>query len=249
MKILVPIKGVINYNTKVRIKNDYSGIETENTKISMNPFDEIALEESLQLREKGIATEVIVVSIGSCKVEEVLKNSLAMGADRGILNESNETLEPLSIAKILREIVKKENPIIVIAGKQTTDNESNQTGQMLAALMRWPQATFVSNIKIIDNHAIVTREVGHGTMTMETPLPAVITVDLNLNEPRYISLPNIIKARKKRIEKKKATDFAIDLTPRLKVLRFEENRAERKGLRLYSTTKLIEILKSKHDLL
>ncbi|KGB27287.1 electron transfer flavoprotein subunit beta [Candidatus Liberibacter solanacearum] len=249
MKILVPIKAVIDYNAKVRIKIDGSGIEQDNMKMSINPFDEIALEESLRLKEKGIATEVIVVSIGTYKVEAVLKNALAMGADRGIFVESDEILESLSIAKILCEIVKQEKPIAVIAGKQTTDNESNQTGQMLAALLGWSQATFVSKIEMYNDHAITVREMGHGTMTIEIPLPAVITVDLNLNEPRYISLPNIMKARKKQLEKKMASDFAINLTPRLKVLKFEENRAERTSSRLYSATELIETLKSKHGLL
>ncbi|MEG8098978.1 electron transfer flavoprotein subunit beta/FixA family protein [Candidatus Liberibacter brunswickensis] len=249
MKILVPIKGVMDYNAKVNITPDGSGIEKEDVKISMNPFDETALEESLQLKEKGIANEVVVVSIGSYKVEKVLRDALAMGADRGILIESNEVLESLSVAKILHEIVKQENPKIVIAGKKSTDNESGQTGQMLAALIGWPQATFVSKIDVSNNHAIVTREIDFGTITLEIPLPAIITVDLNLNEPRYISLSNIIKMRKKNLEKKKISDFAIDLTPRLKILKFEEKQIERKNQRLHSTTELISILKSKNGLL
>ncbi|AKK19969.1 electron transfer flavoprotein subunit beta/FixA family protein [Candidatus Liberibacter africanus] len=249
MKILVPIKGVIDYNAKVRITTNGSDIEQEHMKIVMNPFDETALEESVRLKEKGIANEVIVVCIGSYKVEKVLRNALAMGADKGILVESDITLESLSVAKILCEIAKQENPAMVITGKQSTDNGSSQTGQMLAALMNWSQATFASKIEVSHNHAIVTREIGSGTVTVEIPLPAIITVDLNLNEPRYISLSNIIKVRHKKFEKKKISDFTIDLTPRLKVLKFEEKKAERKGLRLNSAAELIAILKSKHGLL
>ncbi|MBY7649204.1 MAG: electron transfer flavoprotein subunit beta [Candidatus Liberibacter europaeus] len=249
MKILVPIKGVIDYNAKVRIKVDSSGIDTENVKMLINPFDEVAIEESLQLREKGMATEIIAVSIGCGKTEEILKNALAMGVDRAIFIESRAILEPLSIAKLLREIVSEEKPDIVIAGKQTTDNESNQTGQMLAALMGWGQATFASRIEIDKNHVIVMRETGSGAITIKTELPTVITVDLSLNEPRYISLPNMIKARKKHIERRMDTDFLIDLTPHLKILKVEENTINRAGLRLNSTSELIKILRNKHGLL
>ncbi|MBL0848607.1 MAG: electron transfer flavoprotein subunit beta/FixA family protein [Candidatus Liberibacter ctenarytainae] len=249
MKILVPLKGVIDYNAKIRIKADGSGIEQGNMKMFINPFDEIAIEESLQLKERGVATEIVAVSIGPDKTEESLRNALAMGADRGIFIKSNEALEPLSVAKILREIVSQESPSIVITGKKNTDTEASQTGQMLAALLGWPQATFASKIEINENRAIVVRETGSGTITIEITLPAVITVDLNLNEPRYISLPNIIKSRKKPLEKRMDSDFSIDLTPRLKVLKLEENKVERSGLRLHSSIELIEILKNKHGLL
>ncbi|MBA5723634.1 electron transfer flavoprotein subunit beta/FixA family protein [Candidatus Liberibacter sp.] len=249
MKILVPVKRVIDYNAKVRIKSDGSGIEHNNMKMSMNPFDEVAIEEAIQLKENGIATEIIAVSIGSHDSEETLKNALAMGADRGILIESDEILEPLSVAKLLREIVKQEKPRIVILGKKAIDDEASQTGQMLATLMGWAQATFVSSIKVHDDHVIVVRETDFGTETITITLPAIITVDLNLNEPRYISLPNIMKARKKTLEKKIASDFALNLTPRLKVLSFEENSVERSGLRVHSVPELLEKLKSENGLL
>ncbi|AHA27651.1 electron transfer flavoprotein subunit beta/FixA family protein [Candidatus Liberibacter americanus] len=249
MKVLVPIKGVIDYNANIRVKVDGSGIEKDNLKTLTNPFDEVAIEEALRLKEKVIADEVIAVSIGACKTEEILKNALAMGADRAIFIESKEILEPLSVAKLLREIVNQEKPKIVITGKKTTDYESNQTGQMLAALMKWPQATFASSIEIDKYNATIIREMGYGIETIEVTLPAVITVDLNLNDPRYISLSNMMKSRKKIIEKKIDSDFLIDLKPHLKTLNFEENKIKRSGIRLNSALELIEILKNKHGLL
>ena len=211
MKILVPVKRVVDYNVKVRVKNDESGIELDNVKMSMNPFDEIAVEEALRLKEKGIASEVIAISIGVTQVQETIRNALAMGADSGIFVEVNDTLEPLTVAKIIASIAKKENIDLMILGKQAIDDDMNATGQMISALLNWPQATFASKVEITDKTAKVSREVDGGTENIEITLPAIITTDLRLNEPRYASLPNIMKAKKKPINEIKVNNLKICL--------------------------------------
>ena len=216
MKILVPVKRVVDYNVKVRVKNDQSGIELDNVKMSMNPFDEIAVEEALRLKEKGMASEVIAISIGVTQVQETIRNALAMGADSGIFVEVNDTLEPLTVAKIIASIAKKENIDLMILGKQAIDDDMNATGQMISALLNWPQATFASKVEITDKTAKVSREVDGGTENIEITLPAIITTDLRLNEPRYASLPNIMKAKKKPINEIKVNDLKIDITQKPK---------------------------------
>ena len=222
MKILVPVKRVVDYNVKVRVKSDNSGVELDNVKMSMNPFDEIAVEEALRLKEKGFATEVIAISIGVSQVQETIRNALAMGADSGIFVEVNETLEPLNIAKIISSVAKKENIDLMILGKQAIDDDMNATSQMVAALLNWPQATFASKIEILDKIAKVGREVDGGIENIEVNLPAVISTDLRLNEPRYASLPNIMKAKKKPINEIKVNDLGIDIKQRLDILKVEE---------------------------
>jgi electron transfer flavoprotein beta subunit len=247
MKILVPVKRVVDYNVKIRVKPDGTGVELANIKMSMNPFDEISVEEALRLKEAGKAEEVVVVSIGPAKAEDTLRTALAMGADRAILVETDDAVEPLAVAKILKGIVDAEQPGLVIVGKQAIDDDSNQTGQMLAALMGSAQATFASKIVIGDGKAEVTREVDGGLQTIE--LPAVITSDLRLNEPRYASLPNIMKAKKKPIDKKTPADFGVSTTPKLKVLKTEEPSGRKAGVKVKSVAELVEKLKTEAGVL
>lgn len=244
MKILVPVKRVVDYNVKIRVKPDGTGVELANVKMSMNPFDEISVEEALRLKEAGKAEEVIVVSIGPTKAEETLRTALAMGADRAILVETDDQVEPLAVAKILKGVVDAEQPGLVIVGKQAIDDDSNQTGQMLAALLGTAQATFASKIEIGDNKATVTREVDGGLQTIEVKLPAVVTTDLRLNEPRYASLPNIMKAKKKPLDKKAPADFGVSTAPKLKVLKTEEPSGRKAGVKVASVAELVEKLKS-----
>ncbi|NTA83773.1 electron transfer flavoprotein subunit beta/FixA family protein [Agrobacterium tumefaciens] len=244
MKVLVTVKRVVDYNVKIRVKPDGSGVDLGNVKMSMNPFDEISVEEALRLKEAGKADEVIVVSVGPSKAEDTLRTALAMGADRGILVETEDSLEPLAVAKIIKAVVDAEQPGVVIVGKQAIDDDSNQTGQMLAALLDWPQATFASKVAVTNGSAEVSREVDGGTQTINVRLPAVVTSDLRLNEPRYASLPNIMKAKKKPLEKKPLSDFGIDTSPRLNVLKTEEPQARKAGVMLGSVAELVEKLKS-----
>ncbi len=245
MKVLVPVKRVVDYNVKVKVKADGTGVELANLKMSMNPFDEIAVEEAVRLKEAGLAEEIIVVSIGEKKSSDTIRSALAMGADRGILitEEQGVDIEPLAVAKLLNEVIKTETPDLVIMGKQAIDNDMNATGQMLAALAGWGQATFASELKIEDGNAIVTREVDGGLQTISLSLPAVITTDLRLNEPRYASLPNIMKAKKKPLEEKSASDFGIDLSPRLTVTQTQEPTQRSAGIKVASVDELIEKLK------
>jgi electron transfer flavoprotein beta subunit len=244
MKILVPVKRVVDYNVKIRVKPDGTGVELANIKMSMNPFDEISVEEALRLKESGKAEEVVVVSIGPAKAEDTLRTALAMGADRAILVETDDAVEPLAVAKILKGIVDAEQPGLVIVGKQAIDDDSNQTGQMLAALMGSAQATFASKIELSADKATVTREVDGGLQTIEIKLPAVVTSDLRLNEPRYASLPNIMKAKKKPLDKKTPADFGVSTTPKLKVLKTEEPSGRKAGVKVASVAELVEKLKT-----
>jgi electron transfer flavoprotein beta subunit len=228
VKIIVAVKRVIDFNVKVRVKTDGSGVETANVKMSMNPFDEIAVEEAIRLKEAGTATEVVVVSMGVAQCQDTIRTALAMGADRGILVETASELQPLAVAKLLKAIVDKEQPQLVILGKQAIDDDSNQTGQMLAALLGWPQGTFASKVKLADGGAQVTREIDGGLETVALKLPAVVTTDLRLNEPRYVALPNIMKAKKKPLETLKPDALGVDVAPRLKTLKVQEP-AKRKG--------------------
>ncbi len=215
MKVLVPVKRVVDYNVKIRVKADKTGVDLANVKMSMNPFDEIAVEEAVRLKEAGVATEVVAVSIGPAQAQETLRTALAMGADRGILVKTDDEIQPLAVAKILKAVAEAEGPQVVILGKQAIDDDSNQTGQMLAALLGWPQATFASKVSIADGKATVTREVDGGLQTVALTLPAIVTTDLRLNEPRYASLPNIMKAKKKPIDEKTPADLGVDAAPRL----------------------------------
>lgn len=249
MKILVPVKRVVDFNVKIRVKPDGSGVELANVKMSMNPFDEIAVEEALRLREAGKAEEVIAVSIGPAKSEETLRTALAMGADRAILVETDQPVEPLAVAKILKAITEEEKPDLVILGKQAIDDDSNQTGQMLAALLGWAQATFASKVELGDGTANVTREIDGGLQTISVKLPAIISTDLRLNEPRYASLPNIMKAKKKPLDKKPMTDFGVDITPRLEVLKTEEPAGRKAGVIVESVAELVDKLKNEAGVL
>ena len=244
MKILVPVKRVVDYNVKVRVKSDNSGVELDNVKMSMNPFDEIAVEEALRLKEKGVATEVIAISIGVSQVQETIRNALAMGADSGIFVEVNETLEPLNIAKIISSIATKENIDLMILGKQAIDDDMNATSQMVAALLNWPQATFASKIEIDDKIAKVSREVDGGIENIQVTLPAVISTDLRLNEPRYASLPNIMKAKKKPINQIKVEELRIDIKQRLDILKVEEPSKRQSGIMLKTIEELVDKLKN-----
>ena len=239
MKVLVPVKRVIDFNVAVRVKADRSGVELTNVKMSINPFDEIAVEEAVRLKEKGIATEIVVVSIGPAQSSETIRTALAMGADRGLLIKSDGELEPLTVAKILKAVCEEEKPGLVIMGKQAIDDDCNQTGQMLAALLGWPQGTFISRLKIETGRAIVTREVDGGLQTLDLALPAIVTTDLRLNEPRYASLPNIMKARKKPIAEKAIADYGVDAKPRLKILDVQEPAKRRTGVRVTSAAELV----------
>jgi len=249
MKILVPVKRVIDYNVKVRVKADGSGVDLANVKMSMNPFDEISVEEALRLKEAGTATEVVVVSIGPKQSTETLRTGLAMGADRGILVQTDQTVEPLAVAKILKGIVDAEEPGLVIVGKQAIDDDCNQTGQMLAALLGWSQGTFASNVDIGDGTADITREVDGGLQTVKLKLPAVVTTDLRLNEPRYASLPNIMKAKKKPIDEKTPEDYGVDVTPRLTVVSTTEPAARQAGVVVGSVSELVDKLKNEAGVL
>mgnify|MGYP000045596549 FL=1 len=244
MKILVPVKRVVDYNVKVRVKSDNSGVELDNVKMSMNPFDEIAVEEALRLKEKGFATEVIAISIGVSQVQETIRNALAMGADSGIFVEVNETLEPLNIAKIISSVAKKENVDLMILGKQAIDDDMNATSQMVAALLNWPQATFASKIEIVDKIVKVSREVDGGIENIEVNLPAVISTDLRLNEPRYASLPNIMKAKKKPINEIKIDELKINIEQRLDILKVEEPSKRQSGIMLKTIEELVDKLKN-----
>ncbi|MGG7519264.1 electron transfer flavoprotein subunit beta/FixA family protein [Allorhizobium undicola] len=244
MKIVVPVKRVVDYNVKIRVKPDGTGVELANVKMSMNPFDEIAVEEALRLKEAGKADEVIVVSIGPAKAEETLRTGLAMGADRAVLVETDDAVEPLAVAKLLKAVVEAEGPGLVIAGKQAIDDDSNQTAQMLAALLGWSQATFASKIELADGSANVTREVDGGLQTIAVKLPAVVSADLRLNEPRYASLPNIMKAKKKPLDKKSPAELGVDTAPRLKVLKTEEPGGRKAGVKVKSVAELVEKLKT-----
>ncbi|WP_175857510.1 electron transfer flavoprotein subunit beta/FixA family protein [Burkholderia anthina] len=249
MKILVPVKRVVDYNVKVRVKSDNTGVDIANVKMSMNPFDEIAVEEAVRLKEAGVATEVIAVSVGVAQAQETLRTALAIGADRAILVESNDSVEPLAVAKILKALVDKEQPQLVILGKQAIDDDSNQTGQMLAALAGLPQATFASKVAIADGRATVAREVDGGAETLSLQLPAVVTTDLRLNEPRYVTLPNIMKAKKKPLENVKPEDLGVDVTPRLKVLRVNEPPKRAAGVKVPDVKTLVEKLKTEAKVL
>ena len=244
MKIIVPVKRVVDYNVKIRVKADGSGVELANVKMSMNPFDEIAVEEALRLKEAGQASEIIAVSVGPAKAEETLRTALAMGADRAILIETDETVEPLAVAKLLKAVATAEEPGLVILGKQAIDDDSNQTGQMLSALTGYPQATFASKVVVADGAVSVTREVDGGLQTVSLSLPAVITTDLRLNEPRYASLPNIMKAKKKPLDKKSPADLGVDITPRLSVLKTEEPAGRKAGIKVASVAELVSNLKT-----
>ena len=244
MKILVPVKRVVDYNVKVRVKIDNSGVELDNVKMSMNPFDEIAVEEALRLRENGIATEVIAISIGSTQVQETIRNALAMGADAGIFVEAENNLEPLNIAQIISSIAKTENIGLIILGKQAIDDDMNATGQMIAALLDWPQATFASKIDISDKKGIVSREVDGGIENIEVTLPAVISTDLRLNEPRYASLPNIMKAKKKPINQIQIDELNLEIEQRLEILKVEEPTKRKSGIMLKTVDELVDKLKN-----
>ncbi len=248
MKVIVPVKRVIDYNVKPRVRGDGSGVDLSNVKMSMNPFDEIAVEEAIRLKEKGSASEVVVVSIGVRQAQETLRTALAMGADRAILivaaEEAGTDVEPLAVAKLLKAVAEAEGPGLVIAGKQAIDNDMNATGQMLAALLDWPQATFASAVEIAEGKARVTREVDGGLQTIEVTLPAVVTADLRLNEPRYASLPNIMKAKKKPLEEKTPADYGVDVTPRLEVVKVAEPAGRKGGVKLGSVDELVAKLKS-----
>ena len=247
MKVLVPVKRVIDYNVKVRVKADGSGVDLANVKMSMNPFDEIAVEEAIRLKEAGKADEVVVVSIGVKQAQETLRTALAMGADRAILvvasDDVHNDIEPLAVAKILKAVIAEEAPGLVIAGKQAIDNDMNATGQMLSALLGWSQAAFASHLDIQGDHALVTREVDGGLQTIKVKLPTIVTADLRLNEPRYASLPNIMKAKKKQLDEKTAADYGVDVTPRLTVVKTTEPAARAAGIKVGSVDELVAKLK------
>ncbi|MCW5665683.1 MAG: electron transfer flavoprotein subunit beta/FixA family protein [Piscinibacter sp.] len=244
MKVLVAVKRVLDYNVKPRVKADGSGVELAGVKMSMNPFDEIAVEEAVRLKEKGVATEIIAVSCGVTQCQETLRTAMAIGADRAILVETSEELQPLAVAKLLHALVKKEQPGLVILGKQAIDDDCNQTGQMLAALAELPQATFASKVEVADGQAQVTREVDGGLETLSISLPAVITTDLRLNEPRYVTLPNIMKAKKKPLETLKPADLGVDVAPRLKTLKVSEPPKRGAGVKVPDVATLVAKLKN-----
>jgi electron transfer flavoprotein beta subunit len=244
MKILVPVKRVADYKVKVRVRSDGSGVDLANVKMAMNPFDEIAVEEAVRLKEAGVASEVIAVSCGVAACQDTIRAAMAIGADRGILVETGDALEPLAVAKTLKAVCEKEQPQLVICGKQAIDDDANQTGQMLAALMGWPQATFASRVVVANGRATVTREIDGGLETLEMKLPAVITADLRLNEPRYAALPNIMKAKKKPLDTVPATDLGVDCAPRLATLRVAEPAGRSAGVRVADIAQLIDKLKN-----
>jgi len=244
MKVLVAVKRVVDYNVKIRVKTDGTGVETQGVKMSMNPFDEIAVEEAVRLKEAGAVEEIIAVSLGVTQAQETIRTALAMGADRGIHVETDAVLEPLAVAKMLKAIVNREKPDLVVLGKQAIDDDSNQTGQMLAALLGWPQGTFASKLVIADGKATVTREVDGGLETVGLTIPAVVTTDLRLNEPRYASLPNIMKAKKKTIDKLTTDELGIDVSPRLNVLSVEEPATRQAGVIVADVAELVDKLKT-----
>jgi electron transfer flavoprotein beta subunit len=243
MKVLVPVKRVVDYNVKVRVKGDGSGVELANVKMSMNPFDEIAVEEALRLKEAGKATEVVVVSIGPAQASETIRTGLAMGADRGILVKADGIVEPLAVAKILKKIAEEEQPGLIILGKQAIDDDSNQTGQMLAALLGWPQGTFASKVEVAGDKVAVTREIDGGLETVSLKLPAIVTTDLRLNEPRYASLPNIMKAKSKPLAQKTPADYGVDMAPRHTTLKVSEPPVRKAGIKVKSVDELVAKLK------
>ena len=249
MKILVPVKRVVDFNVKVRVKSDGSGVELSNVKMSMNPFDEIAVEEALRLKEKGSATEIVCVSIGPAQAGETIRTALAMGADRGILVKTEAGIEPLAVAKILKGIIDEEKPGLVILGKQAIDDDCNQTGQMLAALLGWSQGTFASKLVIEGSEVMVTREVDGGLQTLRLKSPAIVTTDLRLNEPRYASLPNIMKAKKKPIDEKTPDAYGVDVKPRLEVLKTAEPSGRKAGVKVASVAELVGKLKNEAGVL
>ena len=244
MKVLVPVKRVVDYNVKVRVKSDGSGVDIANVKMSMNPFDEIAVEEATRLKEKGAATEVIAVSCGVTQCQETLRTAMAIGADRAILVDTSEELQPLAVAKLLKALVEKEQPQLVILGKQAIDDDCNQTGQMLAALLGWPQATFASKVEVADGKVIVSREVDGGSETLSLTLPAIITTDLRLNEPRYVTLPNIMKAKKKQMDTFKPEDLGVDVKPRIQTLKVSEPPKRSAGIKVADVAALVDKLKN-----
>ncbi len=242
MKVLVPVKRVIDYNVKARVKADQTGVDLANVKMSMNPFCEIAVEEAVRLKEKGVATEVVIVSIGPAQAQETIRTALAMGGDRGILITSDADLEPLAVAKLLAAVVAEENPNLVVMGKQAIDGDNNAVGQMLSALLGWPQATYASALEVSGSTAKVTREVDGGLQTLDVDLPAIITADLRLNEPRYASLPNIMKAKKKEIAQKAVADYGVDVAPRLKVVKVTEPAKRSAGIKVETAADLVSKL-------
>jgi len=244
MKVLVPVKRVVDYNVKVRVKSDQTGVDIANVKMSMNPFDEIAVEEATRLRESGKATEVVAVSCGVAQAQETLRTALAIGADRGILVQTDVELQPLAVAKLLKALADKEQPQLIILGKQAIDDDANQTGQMLAALLGWPQATFASRVELGDGTATVTREVDGGLETIKIKLPAIVTTDLRLNEPRYVTLPNIMKAKKKPLETVAPADLGVDPAPRLKTLKVTDPPARKAGIKVADVAALVDKLKN-----
>ncbi len=249
MKILVPVKRVVDYNVKIRVKPDGSGVDLANVKMSMNPFDEIAVEEAIRLKEAGKATEIVAISIGPQQASETIRTALAMGADRGILVKTDTVAEPLAVAKILKALVEAEKPGLVILGKQAIDDDSNQTGQMLAALLGWPQGTFASKLAIEGDSILVTREVDGGLQTVKLQSPAIVTTDLRLNEPRYASLPNIMKAKKKPIDEKTPADVGVDISPRLEVLKTVDPPGRKAGVKVGSVAELVAKLKNEAGVL
>lgn len=249
MKILVPVKRVVDFNVKIRVKSDGSGVELTNVKMSMNPFDEISVEEALRLREAGTASEIIIVSVGPTKSQETIRTALAMGADRGILVETDDMVEPLAVAKILAKIVEEEGPQLVILGKQAIDDDCNQTGQMLSALLGWSQAAFASKLEINGDTANVTREVDGGLQTIKVTMPTILTTDLRLNEPRYASLPNIMKAKKKPLDIKTPADFGVDTAPRLTIVETVEPPTRKAGVIVSSVAELVDKLKNEAGVL
>jgi electron transfer flavoprotein beta subunit len=249
MKILVPVKRVVDYNVKIRVKSDGSGVELNNVKMSMNPFDEIAVEEAIRMKEAGKAEEIVVVSIGPAQAQETVRTGLAMGADRGIHIQTDETTEPLTVAKLLKAVAEEEKPDLIILGKQAIDDDCNQTGQMLAALLDWPQGTFASKVALEDGKVAVTREIDGGLQTVRLTMPAIITTDLRLNEPRYASLPNIMKAKKKPIDSKTLADYDVEATKRLKVLKTEEPATRQAGVKVASAAELVDKLKNEAGVL
>lgn len=249
MKVLVPVKRVIDYNVKVRVKSDESGVDLANVKMSMNPFDEIAVEEAIRLKEAGIVTEVVAISIGPEKAQDQIRQALAMGADRGILIKSDSDIEPLAVAKLLKAVVEEEQPELVILGKQAIDDDSNQTGQMLAALLGWSQGTFASKVEKEDGRLNVTREIDGGLQTISLKMPAIVTTDLRLNEPRYASLPNIMKAKRKPLDVKDVSDFGVDISRRLQVLKVTEPPKREAGVKVESVAELVDKLKNEAGVL
>ena len=249
MKILVPVKRVVDYNVKIRVKPDQSGVDLANVKMSMNPFCEIAIEEAVRLQEAGTATEIVVVSIGPAQTQETIRTALAMGADRGILVKTEDDMEPLGIAKVLKAVVEEEKPDMVILGKQAIDGDNNQTGQMLAALLGWSQGTFASNLGVDGDKLNITREIDGGLQSLKISLPAIVTTDLRLNEPRYASLPNIMKAKKKPIDEKNLADFGVDAAPRLEIVKVAEPAEREAGVKVETVADLVDKLKNEAGVL